>query len=539
MFDGGEQFHQFIASSRTSLPIPLSFPLHGNPSFSAAFDPYAPPLHHQEPPPSTAAKNLTPIDSKHALVHKYPLISTNLALESERSTDPWSNDELLSLLKVRSSMEIWFPDFTWEHVSRKLGELGFKRSGEQCKEKFEEESRHFNSKNYRILSELDEFYHEEEEDDDDNDQEQEQEPPPQISTARSHRLEVDQEKVVVLVEENINSRNAAENEETPSQEVNHGVKKPPTTATKSSSKKRKRRRDKFEMFKGFCEAVVNKMMSKQEELHNKLIEDMLKMDREKVARDEAWKNQEMDRIKAEIETRSKEQRSAAERQATIISFLKQFTSHQDKHLNNIDLGKVNNNNNNINSNNNSNSNSNSSTSYHDVETPSMICQDPSLPSQTSPTKTPSPSSPSSSILAAKDSMTTPNTDPITPPPPPPPSAGDVGRRWPRDEVLALINLRCKMSSSINVGDHESKEGSNSKGPLWERISQGMMELGYKRNAKRCKEKWENINKYFRKTKDSSKKRSVNSRTCPYFHQLSCLYSDGTIVAPATMPENLQ
>ena len=103
------------------------------------------------------------------------------------------------------------------------------------------------------------------------------------------------------------------------------------------------------------------------------------------------------------------------------------------------------------------------------------------------------------------------------------SKDDIGRRWPRDEVLALINLRCTSLSS-----NEEKEGN--KGPLWERISQGMSELGYKRSAKRCKEKWENINKYFRKTKDNvNKKRSLNSRTCPYFHQLSCLYGQGKIV----------
>ncbi|XP_038708577.1 uncharacterized protein LOC120003632 [Tripterygium wilfordii] len=29
-----------------------------------------------------------------------------------------------------------------------------------------------------------------------------------------------------------------------------------------------------------------------------------------------------------------------------------------------------------------------------------------------------------------------------------------------------------------------------KGPLWEEISVGMTRLGYKRNSKRCKEKWE-------------------------------------------------
>jgi hypothetical protein len=52
-------------------------------------------------------------------------------------------------------------------------------------------------------------------------------------------------------------------------------------------------------------------------------------------------------------------------------------------------------------------------------------------------------------------------------------------------------------------------------------------MGYKRSAKRCKEKWENINKYFKKTKDvaNKKKRSLDSRTCPYFHQLSSLYNN--------------
>lgn len=279
------------------------------------------------------------------------------------------------------------------------------------------------------------------------------------------------------------------------------------------SRKKRKRRDKLEMLKGFCEAVVKTMMAKQEELHQKLIQDIVKRDEEKIAREEEWKSQEMDRLKTEIETRAKEQKCAAERQATIIDFLKQFNcdhhhhQQQHPHLNCSKLNIIEVNNTNTNTNSNTNSN-NSSASF---------CQIP---------KTPSPSSPSKE----DDSLIIPlkPTDHETPPPPPP-AACDVGKRWPRDEVLALIKLRCKMSSS-------EVEGGGSKGPLWERISQGMMEMGYKRNGKRCKEKWENINKYFRKTKDSSKKRSLNSRTCPYFHQLSCLYSDGTIVAPNHMPE---
>ncbi|KAF2594250.1 hypothetical protein F2Q70_00045570 [Brassica cretica] len=39
------------------------------------------------------------------------------------------------------------------------------------------------------------------------------------------------------------------------------------------------------------------------------------------------------------------------------------------------------------------------------------------------------------------------------------------------------------------------------------------------------EKWENINKYFKKVKESNKKRPLDSKTCPYFHQLEALYNE--------------
>ncbi|XP_047945951.1 trihelix transcription factor GTL2-like [Salvia hispanica] len=365
MFHGSEQF------SRASF--------HGNPSF----DPYAPPL------------------------------------LADRSADPWSNDELLALLKLRSTTEIWFPDFTWEHVSRKLGELGYKRSGVECKDKFEEVSRHLSSSssNNKNYNELDEMYQE-----------------------AHHIQEMDDQDPT--------------------------AKKPQDVIINPTIKRK--RRDKLDKFKGFCQAVVTQMMSKQEELHHKLIHDILTRDEARIAREDAWRIQETKRIQAEIETRAKEQQSTAERQAVIIQFLKQFTATPEE------KGKFD-----TNTNTNSKTNSNSSSS---------LCK-------STPPQTP--------VVAAPSSP--------------------AGRRWPREEVVALINLRCETGGG-------GGEGSN-KGPLWERISQGMKEMGYKRSAKRCKEKWENINKYFRKTKDSSKKRSVNSRTCPYFHQLSCLYGDGTIVAP--------
>ncbi len=71
-----------------------------------------------------------------------------------------------------------------------------------------------------------------------------------------------------------------------------------------------------------------------------------------------------------------------------------------------------------------------------------------------------------------------------------------------------------------------------KGPLWEEISTAMASMGYTRNPKRCKEKWENVNKYYRKAKESNKKRAENSKTCPYFQQLDTLYNPAAAAAAA-------
>ncbi|KAJ8767506.1 hypothetical protein K2173_017550 [Erythroxylum novogranatense] len=90
------------------------------------------------------------------------------------------------------------------------------------------------------------------------------------------------------------------------------------------------------------------------------------------------------------------------------------------------------------------------------------------------------------------------------------------KRWPKAEVEALIQIR----SSIETKFQET----GLKGPLWEEVSHLMGSMGYERSAKRCKEKWENINKYFRKAKESTKKRSQQSKTCSYFSQLDELYS---------------
>ncbi|KAK2992410.1 hypothetical protein RJ640_027858 [Escallonia rubra] len=549
MFDGvPDQFHQFIAQSRTSLPIPLSFPpIHGSSPTFPNFDPYPP---HQQTLPSHLLHQLhhhpspgipTNKDEKEEENSITILSSTSLELETERSiSDPWSNEEVLELLKIRSSRENWFPDLTWDHVSRKLGELGYKRSAEKCKEKFEEETSNFSSISYnknnnRFFSELEELYH--------HDGEKPNPPAEKDQITEKPRAEEDKMGGQGVEEESIN---VAVHAKSPAhQESDQQV-------ARNSRKIKKRKRDqKFEMFKSFCEDIVNKMMAQQEELHNKLLEDMLNRDEQKIAREEAWKRQEMERMTKEIEFRAHEKVTAGDRQTTIIEFLKNFTSNSSENLsfglaNFEDRLKVP-----TSLTSPSTSPSCQLTSVSPVHNASTTSPSRWLNSQNSANppsslfegvRLPNPSSTLTTNLYSKPPTSqNPISSTIQDNPLSPTSSSaqkaqkypkhereDTGKRWPKDEVLALINMRCS-------SEREDKEGS-AKGSLWERISQGMLELGYQRSAKRCKEKWENINKYFRKTKDVNKKRSVDSRTCPYFHQLSTLYNEGKL-PPADRPEN--
>ncbi|KAL3323350.1 hypothetical protein AABB24_037803 [Solanum stoloniferum] len=93
------------------------------------------------------------------------------------------------------------------------------------------------------------------------------------------------------------------------------------------------------------------------------------------------------------------------------------------------------------------------------------------------------------------------------------------RRWPKSEVQALVSVRTCL-------DHKFLKGA--KGSVWEEVADGLGKMGYIRTAKKCKEKWENINKYYKRTIDSGKTRPKNYRSCPYFHELDSLYKKGLL-----------
>lgn len=380
--------------------------------------------------------------------------------------------------------------------NRKMAEFGYKRSADKCKEKFEAETRDFNRLCFnkpRFDSELDELYH--------------------GDKMQKKNEEEDKDEEGELLARNVAINNL------PEQRTHEELKK--STASSSSSKqnqetKKRKREKKFEKFKEFCVGIVNKMMVQQEEMHNKLLEDFLSRDDESIAREEAWKKQETENFIKETEIRTREQAIAGDRQATITEIMNKFTSPEAFEkiaISYEELLKV------------SNTLSSLTSSYQNIRPQNNS-------SSTETLSYSNPSNSTSTLLEYKTPTLSAPSFPLVKHQKPSNERDDIGKRWPKDEVLALINMRCKLYTNISNNNEESA-ASGSKGSLWERISQGMMELGYKRSAKRCKEKWENINKYFRKTKDVNKKRSVDSRTCPYFQQLSSLYDQGILVAPDT------
>lgn len=92
-------------------------------------------------------------------------------------------------------------------------------------------------------------------------------------------------------------------------------------------------------------------------------------------------------------------------------------------------------------------------------------------------------------------------------------------RWPRQETLTLLEIRSRLDCNF-------KE-ANQKGPLWDQVSRIMEEEhGYHRSGKKCREKFENLYKYYKKTKEGKAGRQ-DGKNYRFFRQLEALYGDQT------------
>ncbi|CAI0555237.1 unnamed protein product [Linum tenue] len=365
----------------------------------------------------------------------------------------WPPEETVALLKIRSEMDASFRDSSlkaplWEVISRRMSELGYTRSAKKCKEKFENTQKYHkrtkdgrtyrpNGKIYKFFSQLEAL---------------ENTPPSSMAAPLPSTIQASQSPAIDAMPCSVYSpamqfvdSSSTSTTSTPSKEESEGTKK----------KKRK--------FTEFFNGLLARVVEKQESLQRKFIEAVEKFEKDRMAREEAWKAQELERIKKEREDLARERASVAAKDAAVLAFLQKFSNGA-------------------------------------MPLPLPL----PLPLQLPVEKVPLPS------RAVVKYTPTPMT-PMTP-------SSSSPSRWPKEEIEALIRLRTNL-------DMQYQE-SGPKGPLWEEVSLEMKKLGFDRSAKRCKEKWENMNKYFRRVKESSKARPEDSKTCPYFHQLDALYSSG-------------
>ncbi|KAL5719348.1 hypothetical protein ACHQM5_012140 [Ranunculus cassubicifolius] len=328
----------------------------------------------------------------------------------------------------------------------------------------------------------------------------------------------------------------------------------PSNTTTTTSRKRKRDSSGgggSRKMMDFFEGLMKQVMEKQEAMQQKFLETIERREQDRMIREEAWKRQEMARLAREHEIMAQERSIAASRDAAIIAFLQKLTGQTIQFPTPVVIPAA----------------PPPAPHSQPPHTPAVPVQQPSQqhhqPQQTPPHPQPQPpqqtpppqpqpqqhhqhhqpqlqnqnqkpqpqpqpqhhTPQSTEIVRHQPTIPTDVVVAAVPEQQHPPQEMMIGAsggsfdstssRWPKQEVLALIKLRSGLESRY--------QEAGPKGPLWEEISAGMQRMGYNRSSKRCKEKWENINKYFKKVKESNKKRPEDAKTCPYFHQLDALY----------------
>ncbi|KAD4386249.1 hypothetical protein R6Q59_009496 [Mikania micrantha] len=474
----------------------------------------------------------------------------------------WPRQETLALLKIRSDMDVAFRDSSlkgplWDEVSRKLAELGFHRSAKKCKEKFENVYKYHkrtkegrtskaDGKTYRFFDQLQALegspsavgHH--------------QPPlslpppppvvskPPQVSPMPNTQIPsiptipiqsgVNPISMTVSHPNNVDPISVAAPAVTmPTMSVNHvggfpfsqlnmsGSTNSSSSSTSSEDEPPERRQNRKRKWKEFFGRLMKEVVDKQEELQLKFLDTLERRERDRMAREEAWRMQEMAKMKREHELLVQERSMVAAKDAAVISFLQKITEQNP----NVVIPQM----------------SAMQLLQQQQQQQQTVAPTP-IPV---PTSAPTPAPTTTAPPMQQQPQLTPSLPvpiavpppvlasvPTPAPPPPVPRNLDNGgggdnvlqpspSRWPKAEINALINLRTTLDTKY--------QENGPKGPLWEEISASMRKLGYNRNAKRCKEKWENINKYYKKVKESSKKRPEDSKTCPYFHQLDAIYRE--------------
>ncbi|KAI3947893.1 hypothetical protein MKX01_034558 [Papaver californicum] len=417
----------------------------------------------------------------------------------------WPRQETMALLKIRSEMDVIFRDSTlkgplWEEVSRKLADLGYHRNAKKCKEKFENVYKYHkrtkdgrstkqDGKTYRFFDQLEALENQFPSsslplfpsDIKTNNQAPSLPPAATLMAPTNPVIITNSSQPTTTTTTTISSTTTIPST-LPNISTTEFMTSPSTSSstfslggedsegTPTQNKKRK--------LTIFFENLMKEVIQKQEMLQKEFMEAIEKNEHQRMVREEQWKMQELARINREHEILIQERSIAAAKDAAVIAFLQKMSS--------------------------SSSTSQPSSNNQIIPVPLQENNPLQQPEKIDDNPPPMIRSSDNNNNANKDenSLILPRIS---------------SSRWPKVEIEALIKMRT---------DLEAKYQDNGpKGPLWEEVSTGMKKLGYYRNAKRCKEKWENINKYYKKVKESNKKRPEDSKTCPYFDQLEELYKE--------------
>ncbi|GLT62617.1 hypothetical protein SLA2020_352380 [Shorea laevis] len=430
----------------------------------------------------------------------------------------WPTQETLALLKIRSDMDVDFRDASvkgplWEEVSRKLAELGCHRSAKKCREKFENVYKYHKrtkdgragnqeGKTYRFFDQLEAFENH-------HSISSSQAAPPQVvpttamqeSSRDPPRLtlpsfsQIDATATLIpptnptIQPQLLQMGNPTNPPKTFSHNISVDLMSNSTSSSTSSDVELGGQQNRKRKWKDFFERLMREVIEKQEQMQKRLLEAIEKKEHDRIAREEAWRMHEMARINREREILAQERSISATKDAAVIAFLQKLTDQQNTGQPVQNLLPM-------------------------VPPPSQQPLAPPHPQPTQasvaiapvPVAAPPPATINLDILNFNDGRQNYQN-----------SAGVSSSRWPKVEVEALIKTRTSLDAKY--------QENGPKGPLWEEVSTAMKKIGYNRSSKRCKEKWENINKYFKKVKESNKKRPEDSKTCPYFHQLDALYRE--------------
>uniref|UniRef100_A0A0E0HDU7 Myb-like domain-containing protein n=1 Tax=Oryza nivara TaxID=4536 RepID=A0A0E0HDU7_ORYNI len=394
----------------------------------------------------------------------------------------WPREETLALIRIRSEMDAAFRNATlkapvWEELSRRLAELGYQRSGKKCKEKFENVDKYYkrtkegrtgrqDGKSYRFFSQLEALHAAAPPPPPQQRQGMPVEDPQPLAMARMMLPGAADLGFLSMSSESESDDESDEEEEeeeavAPGGGGREGLGDDGDGDGEGGSSTRKL----MAMFEGMMRQVTEK----QDAMQRVFLETLEKWEAERTEREEAWRRKEVARINREREQLSKERAAAASRDAALIAFLQRVggAGGEPVRLSPSSAGAT----------------------RHDAAAAGL---------QLVPVPAPRAKAEDAWAAAGGDG-----------------SGTTAPSRWPKEEVQALIDLRMEKEEQYN--------DMGPKGPLWEEIAAGMQRIGYNRSAKRCKEKWENINKYFKKVKESNKRRPEDSKTCPYFHQLDAIY----------------